>query len=1264
MQYVNRENGHALSKEERAQSLIEAALHLRNLGRESSELPLLKAAAELHSNIPLQRMLFWAAQRGGDVATALAMYRTLSSTYGGQKTVAAKSSLEQLNKASVSALAALDNLPPHVAPKVQSIPGRLLYLLNYTLPQVSNGYATRAHGMALGMKECGLDVLCMTRPGFPLDLKPAKPFVSHDRVDGIEYLHDPAPVLLGTSNLAAYVKGAADVIEKRLLELKPQVLMAASNYNNALPGLIAARRVGIPFWYEVRGFWEITRLSREPEIETTFNYQLQRALEILVACNSDRVFTLTQPMREELEIRGVPAERIELVPNSCDPERFTPRDRDHALARKLGLPKGVPVIGYIGSFAPYEGLEDLALACAQLRQQGHEFRLLLVGGESGSNSEKGPVTLEVERISQENGLGDWLIMTGRVPHDDVEAHYSLIDITPFPRRSQPVTEMVSPLKPLEAMAMGKAVTVPSLRALEEMVQHDKTGLIYKKGDVGSLAEVLGRLLQDPALRERLGAAGREWVTKERTWARTAGTIAAAMAVPEMQLGYERLIHQRGFQDAEQLIYADIDLNTVDGSAIWLSSMTSILAAGGKTILISKNPILRTTIVDNIRNRDNVLIITPENVDRSVKRLDMPTCVGLIRKLDHILPKLKKVVVRGLGAATELMSDRQFHKRAYLYLTDLYEHTDQTITVKPFARDNLDMLARQSAALLVQTAPIERLMRQMTDYPFKAIPLPPPVPDELIGNVRPQKANPSVIRIGYAGKIAPQWGIQQLISWVETLRNEGLNIEVTIIGDKIAGAPTPEANKIFRQEILAGLERINARRLGALDRAAVAREMDGVDFAWCWRPADFENHTLELSTKLVEGVVAGIPCITYPSQTNKDCLGVHYPFFAEDLDGFRAILTQTSIEVPQGLRQKIHDQHAISAIAARFSSKQQDPAKGHAGAICLATHSPKFIHPYYSKLKSDGFEVSYDAWNWGGPVSEIDTIRRMSEADTIFCEWGLANAAWYSQNLSEGKRLIIRVHAQEVRGSALKFGQSIDVTKVDRFIFVTEWVRLEAIRLFGWPEEKTCVIPNFVLEDEYTFSPRSFTGPIRLGMVGIVPQQKRFDRMIELAECLVQQGHSVELHIKGPKPETIPFMQAEKRANELKYYQDLNERIGRNPALTDAVHFHDWGNDVAGFYKNVDHIISASDSESFHYALADGVLSGCHPVIWDRPEAATTFSPEWVVQDEISASKQIISFRSLPSHSRDLELNRNRKMISDRYGNESIYEMLDKVVLSA
>ncbi len=390
-----------------------------------------------------------------------------------------------------------------------------------------DGYATRAHGLAAGLAHQGFDVVALTRPGFPLDIKPeltAADVPQQQTVDGVAYRHILSPLRTGQSAMA-YMLAAADALTAELAEIRPEAVMAASNHLTGLPALIAARRLGLPFFYEVRGFWEITRISREPEFEQTSAFKVQKLLEAELSKRSDHVFTLTGPMRGELLERGVASEAITLLPNSCEVERFTPRGRDQELAARLGIPDQVPVIGYVGTFVQYEGLELLVEAAAGLRERGHEFRLLLVGNENASGQDVGPITMEIIRIAAERGLDQWLMMPGRVPHEEVEAYYSLIDIAPFPRKAQPVTELVSPMKPLEAYAMEKAVVVSSVGALLEMVEHDRTGLVFEKDNVESLTDALARLIADPELRERLGREGRRWVQAERTWEATAKRAA-------------------------------------------------------------------------------------------------------------------------------------------------------------------------------------------------------------------------------------------------------------------------------------------------------------------------------------------------------------------------------------------------------------------------------------------------------------------------------------------------------------------------------------------------------------------------------------------------------------------------------------------------------------------------------------------------------------------------------------------------------------------
>jgi len=194
--------------------------------------------------------------------------------------------------------------------------------------------------------------------------------------------------------------------------------------------------------------------------------------------------------------------------------------RDTELAARYGIPDDVLVIGYIGTFVDYEGLDDLARAAVELKQRGVAFRLLIVGNENVSDKNIGLIASRIKSIMADGDAANWLIMPCRVPNADVATHYSLLDIAAFPRKPWTVCELVSPMKPLETMAMQKTVVVSGVRALRELVQHDETGLVFTKGDSAALTDMLQRLVTDPKLAEQ----GRSQVLANRTWQRSAGAV--------------------------------------------------------------------------------------------------------------------------------------------------------------------------------------------------------------------------------------------------------------------------------------------------------------------------------------------------------------------------------------------------------------------------------------------------------------------------------------------------------------------------------------------------------------------------------------------------------------------------------------------------------------------------------------------------------------------------------------------------------------------
>lgn len=722
----------------------------------------------------------------------------------------------------------------------------------------------------------------------------------------------------------------------------------------------------------------------------------------------------------------------------------------------------------------------------------------------------------------------------------------------------------------------------------------------------------------------------------------------------------KFIEEKNIENAINIIYADIDLNIIDGSSVWLSSVASIFSKNEISIIISKKSIKNNLIISNIESKNNLRIISPDDFDYINDEISQIQAINLIRAIDNLSASIQSVVVRGLDASYDLVSDRQFHNRSNVYLTDFYSHGSEGFIVEEKKLKKLCLIASQSGRMLVQNQEIKAAIHEVTQRNFSSLELPPAVPRVDIERVKSR--NKGLIKIGYAGKIAPQWGITELFDWTEILRSEGINIELTVVANKISGYQNADKRKAFRSNIIRKMDELQVNHIDGLNRKAALEKMAEMDFVWCYRPASFEDVTLELSTKLVESVSYKFAALCYPNAINRRSLGEHYPFFISGLNDMRSVLRdKIDTEVPTSSVQSVLKNHSLDEISSRLGSKMWRAQQIDSPQITFAGHDFKFIDAYYSALKANGHPVRRDVWEWGEAV-DIDASRSlMKKSDIIFCEWGLANAVWYSQNIVARKRLFIRIHLQEINPRAVRFGGQIQIENVEKIIFVSDRVRKKALELWNWPAEKTVVIPNFVLDDELTFEPKMFNKPVKLGMMGIIPQRKRFDRAVDLLKALQNEGIQANLTIKGPRPETLAYMHAPGRAEELVFYQEVYDNINSDPALKNAISFEPWSIDVADWYKKVDYILSPSDFESFHYALADGVLSGCFPLVWPWDEADAIYSDDWIVDTVEKAVERIVGFGAATSTLQKEMLLKKRLLVQERYGKDVVFKKLDALL---
>lgn len=400
-------------------------------------------------------------------------------------------------------------LPEHAASAAyKPEPASVLYAAHMREPLLRNGYVARTRYVLSALREAGLNPQAVTRLGFPNDLAAYRKEILPPREDigGIMF-HTLADDGGGRFKrpVDGYIRAYSQRLSNLATETRACVIHAASNHVNGLAAIHAARQLGIRSVYEMRGSWEETKASRDPTYRDTPGFRLERRLEIQTATEADQVIALSQGLADFLADAGVPRERIHVVPNGVDTNALRPLPYDRALADQLGL-SGRTVIGYVGSLASYEGLDMLLRAAAELDARGRSISLLIVG--DGSEREK------LEALAKDLGIAKLCRFTGRLPWEEAVRHYSVIDIAPFPRIDSPVTDMVTPLKPFEAMALERCVIGSTAGGIRECIKDGLTGLLFSGED--ELVTTLERLIDDPALRAKLVAEGRRWVEAERS----------------------------------------------------------------------------------------------------------------------------------------------------------------------------------------------------------------------------------------------------------------------------------------------------------------------------------------------------------------------------------------------------------------------------------------------------------------------------------------------------------------------------------------------------------------------------------------------------------------------------------------------------------------------------------------------------------------------------------------------------------------------------
>ena len=383
---------------------------------------------------------------------------------------------------------------------------RILHILDHSIP-LHSGYTFRTAAILREQRALGWDTYHLTSE------KQINCNVLEEEVDGLHFYRTPKHVgllnHLPVLNQVAVMQSLAHRMREVIDIVKPDILHAHSPVLTALPTLRVGHDLGIPVVYEVRAFWEDAAADHGTATENSMRYRLTRAMETYAFKRADAVTTICAGLRNDIVARGISSDKVTVIPNAVDIEKFSVGGApDEALKVQLGL-AGMRVLGFIGSFYAYEGLDLLLTALPRILEQAPDVRVLLVGG--------GPQEEALKQQARQLGIADKVVFTGRVPHSEVNRYYDLADLLVYPRHSMRLTELVTPLKPLEAMAQGRLFVASDVGGHRELIRDGETGVLFRAESPQDLASKVLELLNMPERWPEMKAAGRRYVETERNW---------------------------------------------------------------------------------------------------------------------------------------------------------------------------------------------------------------------------------------------------------------------------------------------------------------------------------------------------------------------------------------------------------------------------------------------------------------------------------------------------------------------------------------------------------------------------------------------------------------------------------------------------------------------------------------------------------------------------------------------------------------------------
>ena len=666
-----------------------------------------------------------------------------------------------------------------------------------------------------------------------------------------------------------------------------------------------------------------------------------------------------------------------------------------------------------------------------------------------------------------------------------------------------------------------------------------------------------------------------------------------------------------------LLYGDVDLNVIDGSAIWVASMAEVLASAGCHVtLMLKHPIRITLVMEPVADHPAIRIVPPtrSRSDRqgSAGSLSPDRLLASLRRLDS-KERFDLIVVRGVEIARRMAGEASLRGRLWTYLTDVPQSAASMDAKRNLG---LEAIVEASRVMICQTEDLRTFLEHMVPSAAgRTMVLPPAIPRLTVQDApTPLGARP--IRLAYVGKFAPGWNTLEMTELPGRLADRGITAELHAVGDKIHWESADPSYQGRMEDALTSTPGViwhrGQTRQGALAIAAAS------DIGLGWRDRVLDA-SLELSTKILEYGSVGLPAILNRTPMHERLLGADYPLFASDMDdvvdAICAAVADPSVLADASERcRALAEDHLVEKASARLrrSLDRAFPAPLRANRatkplrIGVASHDFKFFTRVLDHLRAlPDVEVRVDAWSEPRGQNLARSVALRDWADVVICEWCGPNAVWYSRHRRPGQRLIVRLHRYELDR---RWPAAVEIESVDQVVCVSQSYAAYTRATTGWPASKIVVIPNWV-DDAALDRPKFAGSEYNLGFIGMAPARKRLDRALDIVESLRRRDPRFGLFVKTKMTWDYPGIW--QGPDEREHVDSVMKRIQTTDLLRQHVVFDDFGADVGSWLRRIGFVLSTSDDESFHLAPAEGMASGAVPMILDWPGADTIYDQRWI-----------------------------------------------------